>query len=130
MNGIMYKINKRRNRRQALRFVEQVILNGGVDIKFDSTPIELVPGCEDCVDTYSIYPKDKQFLTSAPKWFNERDIAVISLVKTDGAFFTDYTLEFNHQEFEVSERKARWLYEQAQMSKAKQTNQTKTEKVM
>ena len=127
MNRIRYKLTKRKNRRQALRFVENMIMNGGVEIKFNSEPVELIPGCDDCVDSYSIYPKDKQFLTLAPAWFDKQDIAVISLVKTDGAFFTDYTLEFNHQEFEVPERRARWLYDQAQASKAKLT---KKEKVM
>ena len=107
MNRIRYKLTKRKNRRQALRFVENMIMNGGVEIKFNSEPVELIPGCDDCVDSYSIYPKDKQFLTLAPAWFDKQDIAVISLVKTDGAFFTDYTLEFNHQEFEVPERRAR-----------------------
>lgn len=126
MNKIAYKMNKRRNRRQALRFVEEVILKGGVDIRFNSEPVELIPGCEDCVDSYSIYPKDKQFLTLAPAWFDKQDIAVISLVKTDGAFFTDYTLEFNHKEFEVPERKARWLYDQAQLLKAQQPKIEKT----
>jgi len=125
MNKIAYKMNKRRNRRQALRFVEEVILKGGVDIRFNSEPVELIPGCEDCVDSYSIYPKDKQFLTLAPAWFDKQDIAVISLVKTDGAFFTDYTLEFNHKEFEVPERRARWLYDQAQLLKAQKRTDEK-----
>lgn len=127
MNRIRYNITKRWNRRQALRFVEDMIVNGGVDIKFNSTPVELIPGCDDYVETYNIYPKDKQFLTLAPNWFDNQDIEVVSLVKTDGAFFTDYTLEFNHQEFEVPERRARWLYDQAQASKAQIT---KKEKVM
>ena len=127
MNRIVYKMRKRRNRRQALRFVEDVILNGGVDIRFNSAPVKLISGCEDCVDSYDIYPKDTRFLTLAPKWFDKQDIAVISLVQTGGEFFTDYTLEFNHKEFEVPERSARWLYDMVHQLKAKQL---KTEKVM
>lgn len=126
MNRVIYKINKRRERRQALRFVKNTISNGGVDIRFNSTPVELIPGCEDYVDSYNIYPKDKQFLETAPKWF-DKQITVISLVKTDGAFFTDYTLEFNHKEFEVPERQVRWLYDQAQALK---TQISQKEKVM
>lgn len=126
MNRVIYKINKRRERRQALRFVKNTISNGGVDIRFNSTPVELIPGCADYVDSYNIYPKDKQFLETAPKWF-DKQITVISLVKTDGAFFTDYTLEFNHKEFEVPERQVRWLYDQAQALK---TQISQKEKVM
>lgn len=126
MNRVIYKINKRRERRQALRFVKNTISNGGVDIRFNSTPVELIPECEDYVDSYNIYPKDKQFLETAPKWF-DKQITVISLVKTDGAFFTDYTLEFNHKEFEVPERQVRWLYDQAQALK---TQISQKEKVM
>ena len=126
ISRIKYNLTKRKNRRQALRFVENMIMNGGVEIKFNSEPVELIPGCDDYVDTYNIYPIDKQFLTLAPNWFDKQDIVVVSLVRTDGAFFTDYTLEFNHKEFEVPERKARWLYDQAQLLKSQQPKIEKT----
>ncbi|MBO4745985.1 MAG: hypothetical protein J5613_02870 [Alphaproteobacteria bacterium] len=127
MNRIAYKMRKRRNRRQALHFVENVILNGGVDIRFESKKAQLVPGCEDCVDSYTIYPKGEQFLMLAPEWFDKQDITDISLVKTECEFFPDYALEFNHKEFEVPERSARWLYDLVQQLKVKQPI---TEKVM
>ncbi|MBR6364416.1 MAG: hypothetical protein IKS08_05035 [Alphaproteobacteria bacterium] len=123
MSGIMDGIKKRRRGRRAFRFVTSVIESGNVNISFNPEQAKLIAGCDDSVESYDLYADKGDFFTGAPKTFH--DIAVVSVVKIDGAFFTDFALEFNHKEIDVPNRKARWLYDQAQtLNMQRQKNAT------
>ncbi len=113
MSGMMDSIKKHRQGRRAVRFVTSVIEKGDVNVSYNSDQMQLIAGCDDSVERYDLYATKGDFFTGAPKTFH--DIAVVSVVKIDGAFFTDFALEFNHKEIDVPNRKARWLYDQAQM---------------
>lgn len=113
MPKIVKFIRKHGNEWRAVRFVESVIGSGKVNIQpCESTRVTAIPGCDDFVERYDLYAAKGDFFTGAPKTF--RDIAVVSVVKIDGAFFTYFALEFNHKEIDVPNRKARSLYHQVQ----------------
>ena len=105
-------IKKRRRGRRAFRFVTSVIEKGNVNVSYNSDQVQLTAGCDDYVERYDLYAAKGDFFTGAPKTF--RDVVVVSVVKIDGAFFTDFALEFNHKEIEVPNRKAGSLYHQVQ----------------
>ena len=113
-----------RKQRQAYRLVKSVIDGGNIDVKFSSENVSSgVPECEDLIDTYNIYVKKGDFFNGAPKW-----LAVISLAKIDGPFFTDFELHFNHKNIELPDSMARKLYENIQarspINRTKQTGKS------
>lgn len=122
MPKIVDVIKRHRNKRRAFRFVESVIGSGKVNIQpCESTRVTAIPGCEDIVESYDLYSLGGNFFACSPRIF-DKDLAVISLVKVDGPFFTDYSLEFNHTDLELSERKVHWLFDRVNALKMQQQN--------
>lgn len=120
MSGMMVSIKKHRQRRSAVRFVTSVIEKGDVNVSYNSGQVQLIAGGDDSEERYDLYAAKGDFFTGAPKTFH--DIAVISLVKEEGPFFTYYSLKFNHTDLELSERKAHWLFDRVNALKMQQQN--------
>lgn len=116
-------MNPRRQRRQAINFVKQMILNNDVEIKPGTGTIESLPGYPEKTTTYSIRPKKGTILARAPKWFDGKDVTAVLLVQEEGLFFPNFALKINNNAFDIPVRKAHQLYDQVESAKKQSSQQ-------
>ncbi|MBO7509057.1 MAG: hypothetical protein J6T57_02155 [Alphaproteobacteria bacterium] len=111
-----------RKQRRAFRFVRSVINGGQTDVRVNGGNAKTTGDCcEGVCQSYDIYSNKGDFLKQSPKWFGG-DIAVVSLGQKNCVF----SLAFNHNEFEILERKARRLYNMAQAMMAQRQKNEKS----
>lgn len=94
---------------RAFRFVKSVIKGKDSNIVFDTVG-DFSFG--ERLEYYRISPNNGGDFSNVPGWIGIK-VNTISLVQKDDEFFTNYLLEFNHNEFDMPERRVLRLYEMA-----------------